>query len=544
MMERVDLPTPILNQYKMRTKQKDFVGGNPVTLETKHIYSLWKKNFNVTPKVDGTRYLCIFDKLGENPNSVSPKRPYFIDRGLGGTQLRVFQPKHTNGQTPSPRLFPSCILDGEIVFQQKSGRTKCIYWIFDVLSFQGEMVTHLPFHRRFDILNNLKKHCDTQNVDSNWLKLIVKPYYSPKSYLNSRDPYEDITKEFRKFCKTADLPKPVLDGLIINDVNTPYVKGPWSRCDNIQFKWKPTDEQTIDVVLGKNNEVFGRDGNKYTYKYTHRKTQKEYTLKLDKPTDLPSVKPRVKNDLVVELRLTGIDLERRLIKTSFVRFRTDKQANAYRTINSVITAWIYPVKNLKDLFGDNPRKVLKYFTKTQMLRILGDKSLFSASVVRNVRELLRKEAPDSKKPLRKIVFRFPDKRIPVDCFLERDFPKATIHEIHNSKGEFIVLEDKLKIPKYDGQPKSWAADTDKITKINTSVTHQTPILAIPMSLKPAGSAAVAKRGKIVKTIFRITHYTNIIFEKPERGESTYYVETYPGENDTVVFKLLKLILQL
>ena len=164
---------------------------------------------------------------------------------------------------------------------------------------------------------------------------------------------EDITKEFRKFCKTADLPKPVLDGLIINDVNTPYVKGPWSRCDNIQFKWKPTDEQTIDVVLGKNNEVFGRDGNKYTYKYTHRKTQKEYTLKLDKPTDLPSVKPRVKNDLVVELRLTGIDLERRLIKTSFVRFRTDKQANAYRTINSVITAWIYPVKNLKDLFGDN-----------------------------------------------------------------------------------------------------------------------------------------------------------------------------------------------
>ena len=114
-MKRLELSKVVLDKYKHRTGQKDFIGGNPVTLESKDVMSLWNKPFNVTPKVDGTRYLCLME--GEQKAT-----PYFIDRGTG--QLRVFQPIHTSGNPPSPRNFPNCILDGEIVEETRGGRTR------------------------------------------------------------------------------------------------------------------------------------------------------------------------------------------------------------------------------------------------------------------------------------------------------------------------------------------------------------------------------------------------------------------------------------
>ncbi len=545
-MQRVEFSKPVLEQYKNRTKQKDFIGGNPVTLESKHVYNLWRKNFNVTPKVDGTRYLCIFDSVRLNPKSTGPKKPFFIDRGGSGTHLRVFQPKHTTGNLPSPRNFPACILDGEMVSETKKGRTRFIYWIFDILSFEGQMITGLSFDQRFSILQTLNKYCKAENQDSNWLSFEIKPYYSRQFYSNSKDPYEDIKKEFTGYCKQLGFSKPVLDGLILNDTSTPYVKGPWSRCDNIQHKWKPQEEQTIDMVLGKNNKVLGRDGKEYTYKYTDKKTQKEYTLRLDKPADLPSDKPKQENkELVVELRLTGLDLKRQVIKNSWVRYRTDKQANAYKTINSVVNAWIYPVKNLKSVFARDPRKITKYLTRYQILRVLHRSDLFSQSNKASLKKLCKKDSAASKKPIRKFVIRLPNKSVPIECFEERDFPKAVLHESHSpSKGEVILLENKLEVPKFDGQPKMWTADGKNIIKLKTDYIYNTPVVIIPMTLKPAGAAAVANKGKILKTIFRITAYTNIIFENPQRGEKTYYVESYPGENPEQLFKLIKLLLEL
>ena len=151
-MKRVELSKPILDNYRYRTGQKDFIGGNPVTLESHNVMALWNSAWNVTPKVDGTRYLCLID-------SDNKSAPYFIDRGQG---LRVYQPVHRNGNTPSPiKNFPNCILDGEIVEEKKGNSIRWVYWIFDILSFKGVMVTHLSFNQR-------PSYCCTRSSSPNY----------------------------------------------------------------------------------------------------------------------------------------------------------------------------------------------------------------------------------------------------------------------------------------------------------------------------------------------------------------------------------------
>ena len=553
-MERVELSKPVLDQYKYRTRQKEFIGGNPVTLEAKYAKSLWKSQFNVTPKVDGTRYLCIMDAPSSKPGDRVGKIPYFIDRGLGGTYLRVFQPRHSNGSTPQGRNFPNCILDGEIVQEKSRGRTRWIYWVFDILSFKGAMITHLSFDQRYAILlKELSRYLTVDASPDNWFFMLPKPYYKRESFAKDKDPYATISQTFETHCDKLGLKPPELDGLIFNDTTRPYVKGPWKRCDNIQFKWKPQNEQTIDVALGSGDSLQVKGGRDYVFNWTNPKKNKEYEIKLERPRGLPirEERPRVRNNqpLVAELRLTQVDTKKRTISTEFVRWREDKGANAWRTIDSVIRGYLNPIQ-LKDLLQHkDPQKILRYFTKKQLLRVLHQKDIFTPKI----RKTLALYCKPTLTPLfqegysrggsEKVVIRLPDKTFPMECIAERDFPKAQIEEVRNSKGEFIVVAPDVQIPKFQGANKMWAVSRKAIT-IKTNYLYNTPVEIYSMALKRAGSAAVANKGKIVKTIFRITGYTNIIFEKPEKGNPEFYIETYPGEKVDTLIRLIKMVLEL
>ena len=256
------------------------------------------------------------------------------------------------------------------------------------------------------------------------------------------------------------------------------------------------------------------------------------------------MKNRNKQALVAELRLTRVDTKGRSISTEFVRWRTDKSPNAARTIDSVIGGYLNPI-DLRDVLqiGD-PKKILKYLTRKQLLRVIHQNDIFTEPVRKSIAGYC-KITPNQDSQPQKIVVRFPEKSIPFECIAERDFPKATIKELHTPQGEFIVPVPGLEIPKFKGAKKMWAVSgpKKKIT-INTQYMYNTPVELYPMSLKPAGSAAVANKGVIEKTIFRVTGYTNIIFEKPQKGNPEYYLETYPGETPKNLIRLIKMFLEL
>ena len=376
----------------------------------------------------------------------------------------------------------------------------------------------------------------------NWFFMLPKPYYKRQSFAREKDPYARITETFEKHCDKLGLKKPQLDGLIFNDTTRPYVKGPWKKCDNIQFKWKPQNEQTIDVALGSGDSLLDKGEREYVFVWTHPKKNKEYKLKLEKPRGLPirEERPKIRNKqpLVAELRITKVDTKGRSISTEFVRWRTDKVANAPRTIDSVISGYLNPI-NLQDVLQHtDPNKILRYFTKKQLVRVLHQKDIFTP-------ETRKKLTTYCKASLDKVVIRLPDKNLPMECIAERDFPSTQIVEVRNSKGEFIVPSPGLQIPKYHGAKKMWAVSGPrKNISINTSYMYNTPVEIYSMSLRPAGSAAVANKGQIVKTIFRVTGYTNIIFEKPEKGKPDFYIEAYPGEKPQTLIRLIKMVLEL
>tara|TARA_X000001036_G_scaffold127399_1_gene120563 strand:- start:15684 stop:17234 length:1551 start_codon:yes stop_codon:yes gene_type:complete len=516
-MKRVELSKPILDKYKYRTGDRDFAGGNPVTLETKNVLSVWQNAFNVTPKVDGTRYLCIMDGQENKPI------PYFIDRGVG-KGMRVYQPTDKKGNTPGSMEFPNCILDGELVAEEtKKGRTRWIYWVFDILSFKGTMVTHLSFNQRYYILKTLP-FTDTDS----WLMMLPKPYYNTAFFIDDKDPYLSIIKLFREHCKKLKLQKPVLDGLVLNDTIRPYVKGPWKRCDNVQYKWKPSDEQTIDLEVVKGGKFL--DKKKNPYNFILKKNDKEYKLELNKPAGLPTT---TKKNSVAELRLTKVH-KKNGIDTEFVRWRNDKTANAKLTADSVIYGFLRPVE-ISDLFSKNPKKIMKYLTKKQLIRVLLKKKLFSAAIKKIVTEKLKNKKD-------KIIVTFPNKSIPLECIAERGFPSEKIHEDHDSTGEYVVLSPSLKIKKHEG--KTWTVDNATEINIDTNFIYNTSVGISPRKLKKI-EGLKKKKKTLTKTIFRITGYTNIVFEKDNaKNSGLFYIEAHGGEKAPTLFRLIQMILNL
>ena len=511
-MKRLEVSKIILDKYKYRTGQKDFIGGNPVTLEAKDVSSLWKQKFNVTPKVDGTRYLCLME--GESGLT----SPYFIDRGTGA--LRVFQPIHSSGESPTPRTFPNCILDGEIVEEKTGGRTRWIFWVFDILSFKGVMVNHLSFNQRYSIIINELALTEKASPDP-WLIMLAKPYYNAEYFINEKDVYVSIYKLFREHCKKLKLKKPTLDGLIFNDTIRPYVKGPWKRCDNVQYKWKPKEEQTIDVQI-KNRKYLDSRGNPYSFKMM--KNNKEYTIGLNKPDNLPSSNPKTD---VAELRVTKVD-RKKGIDTEFVRWRTDKNANAKLTMDSVINGYLRPV-DLKDLFSRNPKNIIKYMTHRQLAQLLNRNKLFTPELKKTLRETLKSSTD-------KVSISFPNKTLGLQCIAERGFPTETITEVTNSKGQFLKISEDILIPRIPG--KKWVPK--ETIKIGTDYIYKTPVLIHPEKLMKDTRKSPNKKQTITKTIFRVTAYTNIIFE----NDNNYYIESFGGEKLTTLLKIIKMFLAL
>ena len=133
-------------------------------------------------------------------------------------------------------------------------------------------------------------------------------------------------------------PLPVnLDGLIFTPWNTEYViSGPWNKFLNIQYKWKPANEQSIDFAIFNNKGTIILKVKKGPELDTFQ-SPKHMNARVSKESQV--VLKKVKDGTIGEFTKRPDSIEFDLL-----RLRPDKDMpNALGTALSVLTAIRYPV---------------------------------------------------------------------------------------------------------------------------------------------------------------------------------------------------------
>jgi hypothetical protein len=154
-----------------------------------------------------------------------------------------------------------------------------------------------------------------------------------------------------------------LDGLIFTSSKTLYTIGTWNKFNTEQYKWKPQNEQTVDLKIKKISKTTGNVYVMYNKEeVVFQRSYKPVVVVL--PKDAP-------DNSIAEFKLTASgDFE-------FKDLRTDKKVpNSLNTVLNVINSFKNPVI-IKDLFyffnrnnAQSTRKILEYSSKNKLLNCL------------------------------------------------------------------------------------------------------------------------------------------------------------------------------
>ena len=430
-MEKIANDTPeyksIKNEYSKiienitrDSKFDKFIGGLPITLEQKDLFTIMSKSNNklvgndcdndgiinyrytATQKVDGSRYLMFINYKTETGG----RNITFIDRNND-----FYVPKNISRETLPTFDGPKLLIDGELIAFDKEGKVinplsehhkikSYSFLTFDILygpieisyrrveedmkliiGSEGAMAGPIGgaiwnYQSRYDILNKLiwpSQFNNGQAILTNtfksteWFTVEIKPIYpinclkiNSVLYSNNgffqkelvkwrKDFYTKIGKEYNKVS---------LDGLIFTPFDSSYVIGPWKKFLNIQYKWKPIEQQSIDfAIINKTLNV--KIGNKLV----------PFIINNEKVKGI-NIPNNIKNGTIGEF--VYINKQFRLEK-----IRDDKeQPNALVTVLNVWNSIKNPVKieDIKNFFildklsKDKLESLIKYLTKQQLIQ--------------------------------------------------------------------------------------------------------------------------------------------------------------------------------
>jgi hypothetical protein len=235
----------VLNDYLELTKKyqtidkREFIGGMPVTMENDCFKQLLRTNsagefvYHTTLKVDGERYLLFLSSYGAL---------YFIDRQLN---FYVFMdPKKGRLPLIDPQVVKPFLFDGELV-QFKSSK-KYEFFLFDVLFYQGDSFVEQNYHVRLDLISQIYKNVLFGFFTPFGIDISIKKWFPITDITKTNDLYEYINLNTNK----GRTEKLLADGLILQPFDTEYVvSGPWNKFNNVLFKWKPAEDQTMDFKI-------------------------------------------------------------------------------------------------------------------------------------------------------------------------------------------------------------------------------------------------------------------------------------------------------
>lgn len=326
----------------------DFIGGQPVTLENHCFKPLLRTDqngrfvYHLTLKVDGTRYFMF--RVGSGPYN---GYIYFINRTLA---IYKFLDPQMNSLSPGNDSLglKSFLLDGELVYEPPTrpgtGTTsvgKFYYLAFDILYHNGQSVIPLDYYTRNGLLNEFVKGYLQSRFSITNISPSVKLWFNITDILLTSNVYSYIQKE--TITRTGN--RFNADGLILQSFDGAYITGPWNKYNNIQFKWKPLSEQTIDFrikvmkqsssgggvvwhLLQKNNEPFkipgtGTKGTKYQVSEST-----ETAICIPKPAN---VKQFSDGD-VAEFKWSGVG-------NRFVLLRAREYGKEPNSLGSIMSIW-------------------------------------------------------------------------------------------------------------------------------------------------------------------------------------------------------------
>lgn len=409
-----------------------FIGGLPVTLERSDMAHLMtkgrddKSKYTVTQKVDGTRVLMYIGPDSETA-SVKQRTVCFVDRNM-----KIYTVRNDTRDILPYVNTPEMLLDGEIVFFDQDGTAHkelesryvkgVSFMTFDILfgpenidiNSENEKIIGQEFSfivpadgklktfpwqyiNRYDILHKLiipSKFNKSEPIltgafkSVNWFNIELKPIYfleslkthrvlyneSKTGYLqtllsgNRRDFYNFLMKTYGKQINIFIKKTLKLDGLIFTAADTLYTIGSWDKLLTTQYKWKPSNEQTVDLLVRKVSPqaaglFVSKSGNIEPYQVNYKQV-------------IVQVPQNIKDNDVAEF---SIDESGRFI---FKELRKDKKTpNALRTVLNVINSFKNPVI-INDLYyflnlsesssKAEIKKVLEYSTKTKLLRCVAN----------------------------------------------------------------------------------------------------------------------------------------------------------------------------
>lgn len=232
---------PLLGRIQKRFNQlchfrgRGFPGSQPVSMDRDNLRYLVDRDYMVSWKADGTRYMMLID----GPNSIFfADRDHAIYKVDGMTFLnRKNETEHMSGT----------LLDGEMVIDEDPVTQKSIprYLVYDIVTLhkdgQDVNVGQCDFNRR--------QECIQREIEG------ARNAYITSGLINKEsEPFRVRRKQFWKVQCTRKLLGPNFtkkelghepDGLIFQPVDHPYQCGR----DNEILKWKPSSHNSIDFKL-------------------------------------------------------------------------------------------------------------------------------------------------------------------------------------------------------------------------------------------------------------------------------------------------------
>lgn len=426
-----------------------FIGGLPVTLEREDVFNLLTRDSNgkfkytVTQKVDGTRMLMYVGyDMGNKERVVC-----FVDRNM-----KLYTVRDSTRSILPYVNSREMLLDGELVFFDSEGKSHkdlesryvkgVSFMAFDILfgpedikinsdgskhmgqSFSmmvpdtGILKTYKwPYISRYDVLHKLIVPSDFNRNEpvlteafknTNWFNIEIKPIYflndiknnvvlynSTKSgYLQNmlsssrKDFYNMLMNKYGKQVNVFVRRSLELDGLIFTSADTLYTIGNWNKMMTTQYKWKPVEQQTVDLLIKKQSDddtsarlFVSKQGNIEPFQVNYKNVS-------------AIVPPEVANNSVAEF---SIDQSGDFI---FKEVRSDKKfPNALRTVLNVINSFKNPVNinelhyflNIERLGRKDLEKVLNYSSRNKLLQCASyykDVSTLSSKDSETIKEMI------------------------------------------------------------------------------------------------------------------------------------------------------------
>lgn len=419
---------------------KQFIGGLPVTLERKDIFNILSKDlsgnyrYSATQKVDGTRLLLFAnfkkDSGLRNITFIDRNNDFYTLKNKNRESLPDFNgPKilidgelvtfnNENKITNPTEKYFNIKMFSFMAFDILYGPISIEYSgppndIRLNIGSEGSMAGPIggkkwPYQKRYDILyqlivpnelNDFRPILSLSFKECSWFVPEIKPIYFINSMKipkvlyesgNSKAFFQENLIKFRsifyklindkvriKNMYNAELINVTLDGLIFTPFDTEYViGGPWKKFLNTQYKWKPTNEQSIDFAIYKESKSYIlkiRKGQSLTT-FTVRKNDKYLPAEVTQETHNELSRSKTREGTIGEFIYNTSKKQFELL-----RIRKDKDSpNALSTAINVMNAIKNPVDLdiIKKFFiidklnQDGLKQLFKYMTKSQMLRCL------------------------------------------------------------------------------------------------------------------------------------------------------------------------------